>query len=148
MNVGKKMDENEGGILVCIFFGVMNFIFSWLMIKMQYFVIWCIDKINKIYDFVVVLEGEGIYIVGDYEFILFEGEGMIILVNVCFVGLNQGVVLFLGLVQYFELKVFGDYDLISLINLWFKVCLCLWEMICFLVWYYCKILFLGLVIML
>lgn len=132
------MDENEGGILPRIPPGAMNLTLSRSTIKMQHSATWRIDKTNKTHDFVVALEGEGTYTVGDHEFTLSEGEGMIIPANARFVGSNQGTVPFLRLAQHFELKVFGDHDLISLINLRPKARLRPWEMIRPLAWHYRK----------
>lgn len=79
---------------------------------------WRVDKINPDHDLVISLNGGGVYRIGDNEFEISEGEGMLIPAYTRFQGRhNGGDSNYVGLAQHFSLELFKRGDILKSMNL-------------------------------
>ncbi|OUD08429.1 AraC family transcriptional regulator [Marivivens niveibacter] len=111
------MDEIEGGVLDRVPVGALALTLTRSTIRMDHEPTWRVDKSNPVYDLIVCLSGQGEYLLDGERLRLKPGHAMLIPPHTRFVGWMEHCDRYTGLAQHFDLTVFGEHNLLELMEL-------------------------------
>lgn len=111
------MDEIEGRILSGFPAQALRLTLTRSTIKMQHSASWSVDKVNKVEDLIICLEGEAAYVIEGETLRVQPGDALLIPRHRHFVGWNPTDDLYTGIAQHFTLDIFGRHDLIHQMHL-------------------------------
>lgn len=111
------MDEIEGSILSGFPAQSLRLTLTRSTIKMLHSASWSVDKINKVEDLIIGLEGKARYVIEGQTLIVEPGDALLIPRHTRFVGWNPASTLYTGIAQHFTLDIFGRHDLIHQMHL-------------------------------
>lgn len=123
------MDEIEGSVLSGFPAQALRLTLTRSTIKMLHSSSWSVDKMNRVEDLVICLEGEGHYVIGGKMLKLVPGDALLIPRHTRFVGWNPNQALYTGIAQHFTLDIFGRHNLIQQMRLHRSVSLSKWPLL-------------------
>src|SRR5262245_10942016 len=110
------MDKTVVDILDALPPHALDLRLSRTLIRMRHDSSWSVDKRNEVHDLLICMTGQATYDVDGAEFTLHEGQALFIRSGSRFIGRHDRKGLYTGAAQHFELKLFGEVDLFSQID--------------------------------
>lgn len=86
------------------------------LIRMRHDVNWSVDKRNEVHDLLICASGQARYAIDGAEYTIRDGQALVIRSGSRFIGRHDRKGLYTGAAQHFELKLFGEVDLFSQID--------------------------------
>ncbi len=123
------MDEIEGSVLAGIPPQALKLTLARSTIKMQHSRHWVIDKVNRVEDLLICLQGEGRYVIDGETYLFQPGDALLIPRKVRFRGWNAGLTPLVGMAQHFDLTIFDQDFLTTRMELKPKVHLSRWSVL-------------------
>jgi AraC-like DNA-binding protein len=120
-------------------FGNLNLSLPRTLIRMHHGRRWRVDKRIDCQDLLICLTGSAHYLLDDQPFTLTEGEALFIPAGTRYRGRNTGPGLYTGTAQHFNLVLFNEVDLFSLISVRNHVVFSRWERLRPLVEFYLEV---------
>lgn len=111
------MDKIEGSVLDRVPPGALSLTLTRSTIKMVHSRTWSVDKANQVWDILIALQGRGEYLINGQRLSLSPGQALLIPPHTRFQGWTESEEPYLGIAQHFTLKIFGDHDLLDLMEL-------------------------------